>query len=92
MPDEPFFLGTGREEIWRSAPLAPALNIGALIRLPGELRGRVGGMPGRRFRLQCSSDLEVWTDLGTFTTAPAQTLSLPVAPDEPRRFYRIVAP
>ena len=53
---------------------------------------------GRRYTLQCTSNLVAWTDLLTFTNSNAGTdffcvapLSDSSAPGAPRRFYRLLA-
>jgi uncharacterized delta-60 repeat protein len=58
----------------------------------GEIQLSLNGTGNLSWRIEGSSNLSTWDDLGTYTLSPEGTLNFtdPAAATEPRRFYRVV--
>jgi autotransporter-associated beta strand protein len=58
----------------------------------GEIQVRLDGTPNLQWRIEGSSNLSSWEDLGTYTLSPDGTLNFtdPASATAPRRFYRAV--
>jgi hypothetical protein len=81
-----FFVGSGQETIWQSV----AFEMARVSQGPGVLYWELSPTTHQALHLQYSLDLQTWVDAGVFAPDDSSRLHLPIPPDEPMRFYRIV--
>jgi hypothetical protein len=74
-----------------AAPTSPLLSMPQLR--AQRLRFNVQVDPNRSYRIQTSTDLDTWVDIGSFFSIDSQVfIEQSFSPDVPAQFYRIVAP
>jgi hypothetical protein len=57
----------------------------------GSVELRLAGEAGVRYRVESSTDLSEWTEVGVYSDASGSVIvSEPVPADAPRKFYRAV--
>ena len=88
-PITPFMVATGFVEEKMKVPVFSGLTLSE----SGELRFTFSGIDSVTYRIEVSSDLDIWETLGTATTAEGVLeFSDPDASAYERRFYRAVEP
>ena len=82
---------TGTVAVVITIPLGPSVNIVGVVTEGAGLRLGGSGIPGRIYRWQTSSDLAVWTLLGSPAVCPANGAITVIDPGPlpPRRYYRL---
>lgn len=101
--DDGIYTVTGTNSAGRVVAHAASLNIvtaataAPTLDLPVKSTDAVGHtlrvQPGAFYRVQASADLQTWTEVTNFTSISSiHTLSLPVATNGVRLFYRLASP